>query len=44
MMLKEQIKQLQEECQIPQRKLVAALDIDTATYFKYEKGERRPKR
>ncbi|MDR2651641.1 MAG: helix-turn-helix domain-containing protein [Prevotellaceae bacterium] len=44
MMFTEQIKQLREERQIPQRKLAAALDIDTATYCKYEKGERRPKR
>ena len=40
----EKIKQLREEQQIPQRKLAAALDIDTATYCKYEKGEGRPKR
>jgi transcriptional regulator with XRE-family HTH domain len=40
----EQIKRLREERQIPQRKMAAALDIDTATYCKYEKGERRPKR
>jgi DNA-binding transcriptional regulator YiaG len=39
----EQIKQLREEQQIPQRKLATVLDIDTATYCKYEKGERRPK-
>jgi transcriptional regulator with XRE-family HTH domain len=44
MMFTEQIKQLREKRQIPQRKLAAALDIDTATYCKYEKGERRPKR
>ena len=44
MMFTEQIKRLREERQIPQRKLAAALDIDTATYCKYEKGERRPKR
>jgi transcriptional regulator with XRE-family HTH domain len=44
MMFTERIKQLREERQIPQRKLAAALDIDTATYCKYEKGERRPKR
>jgi transcriptional regulator with XRE-family HTH domain len=43
-MFTEQIKRLREERQIPQRKLAAALDIDTATYCKYEKGERRPKR
>jgi transcriptional regulator with XRE-family HTH domain len=44
MMFTERIKQLREEQQIPQRKLAAALEIDTATYCKYEKGERRPKR
>jgi transcriptional regulator with XRE-family HTH domain len=44
MMFTERIKQLGEERQIPQRKLAAALDIDTATYCKYEKGELRPKR
>lgn len=44
MVFTERIKQLREEHQIPQRKLAAALDIDTATYCKYEKGERRPKR
>jgi transcriptional regulator with XRE-family HTH domain len=44
MMFTEEIRQLREERQIPQRKLAAALDIDTATYCKYEKGERRPKR
>jgi len=43
-MFTERIKQLREERQIPQRKLAAVLDIDTATYCKYEKGERRPKR
>ena len=43
-MFTEQIKRLREERQIPQRKLAAALDIDTATYCKYEKGKRRPKR
>ena len=43
-MFTEQIKRLRKERQIPQRKLAAALDIDTATYCKYEKGERRPKR
>jgi transcriptional regulator with XRE-family HTH domain len=44
MMFTERIKQLREERQIPQRKLAAALDIDTATYCKYEKGGRRPRR
>jgi Helix-turn-helix. len=44
MMFTERIKQLRKERQIPQRKLAAVLDIDTATYCKYEKGERRVKR
>jgi len=40
-MFNERIKQLREDCQIPQRKLAAAMDIDTASYCKIEKGERR---
>jgi len=40
----ERIKQLREECQMPQRQFAAALEIDTATYCKIEKGERRVKR
>jgi len=43
-MFTERIKQLREECQIPQRVLAAALEIDTATYCKIEKGERKAKR
>ena len=39
----ERIRQLREECQMPQRQLAAALEIDTATYSKIEKGERRVK-
>ena len=39
----ERIKQLREEHQLPQRKLATTLDIDTATYCKIEKGERRVK-
>ena len=39
----ERIKQLREDCQLPQRQLAAALEIDTATYSKIEKGERRVK-
>jgi transcriptional regulator with XRE-family HTH domain len=38
------IRTLREEKQIPQRQLAAALDIDTATYCKIEKGIRRAKR
>ena len=44
MMFIGRIRQLREECQMPQRKLAAVLDIDTATYCKIEKGERRVKR
>jgi transcriptional regulator with XRE-family HTH domain len=40
----ERIKQLRESLQIPQRKMAAALDIDTATYCKFEKGERKVRR
>ena len=40
----ERIKQLREEQQLPLRKLAAALDIDSATYWKFEKGDRRVKR
>jgi transcriptional regulator with XRE-family HTH domain len=39
----ERIKQLREDRQLPQRKLATTLDIDTATYCKIEKGERRVK-
>jgi transcriptional regulator with XRE-family HTH domain len=44
MIFTERIKQLREALQMPQRKLAAALEIDTATYCKIEKGERRAKR
>jgi transcriptional regulator with XRE-family HTH domain len=40
----EKIKQLREERQLPLRKLAAALDIDSATYWKIERGERRAKK
>jgi len=40
----ERIKQLREERQLPLRKLAAALDIDSATYWKIEKGERRARK
>lgn len=40
----EYIKQFREERQMPQRQLAAALEIDTATYCKMEKGERRVRR
>jgi transcriptional regulator with XRE-family HTH domain len=38
------IRQIREEQQIPQRKLAAALDMDTATYSKLERGLLRAKR
>lgn len=38
------IRTLREEKQIPQRQLASALEIDTATYCKIEKGDRRAKR
>ena len=38
------IKTIREEKQIPQRQLASALEIDTATYCKIEKGDRRAKR
>jgi transcriptional regulator with XRE-family HTH domain len=43
MKFSEHIRQLREEIQMPQRQLAAALEIDTATYCKIEKGERRAK-
>lgn len=44
MLFTEFIRQSREQLQLPQRKLAEALDIDTATYCKIEKGERRVKR
>jgi transcriptional regulator with XRE-family HTH domain len=40
----ERIKKLREEQQLPLRKLAAALDIDSATYWKIEKGKRRARK
>ena len=40
----EKIKQLREQSQLPQRKVAEALDIDSATYCKIERGERKAKR
>ena len=39
----EHIREIREKQQIPQRQLAAALEIDTATYCKIEKGERKVK-
>ena len=44
MLFGEKIKQLRDEQQMPQRQIAAALEIDTATYCKIEKGDRRAKR
>ncbi|GHT29152.1 transcriptional regulator [Bacteroidia bacterium] len=44
MMFYDRIKQLREARQMPQRKLAAALDIDTASYCKIERGERRARK
>ncbi|MDL2255655.1 helix-turn-helix domain-containing protein [Parabacteroides sp. OttesenSCG-928-K15] len=44
MLFTEFIKQSREQQQLPQRKLAEALDIDTATFCKIEKGERKAKR
>lgn len=43
-MFSKRIKELRIQNQIPQRQLAAALNIDTATYCKIEKGERKAKR
>jgi transcriptional regulator with XRE-family HTH domain len=40
----ERIRQLREQCQLPQRKVAEALDIDSATYCKIERGERRARK
>lgn len=44
MLFTEKIKELRILNQIPQRQIVAAFDIDTATYCKIEKGKRRAKK
>lgn len=44
MLFAEKIKQLRDFRQMPQRQIAAALEIDTATYCKIEKGDRRAKR
>mgnify|MGYP002209949760 FL=1 len=41
-MLPERLKQLRDAAGLPQRKLAAALDIDTATYSKIENGKIMP--
>lgn len=44
MLFTEKIKELRIQSQMPQRQLAAALEIDTATYCKIEKGERKAKK
>ena len=43
-LLGNKLKALREVKQMPQRQLAASLEIDTATYCKIEKGDRRAKR
>lgn len=43
-MFSERIKELRIQNQMPQRQLAAALEIDTATYCKIERGERKARR
>lgn len=44
MLLSDKLKELREEMKQPQRKVAAALDIDTATYSKIENGKYMPNR
>lgn len=44
MMLSEKLKEQRKQCNLSQRKVAAALDIDTATYCKIENGNYSPKR
>lgn len=44
MLFSERIKELRMQYQLPQCHLAAVLHIDTATYCKIEKGERKAKR
>ena len=44
MPLSDKLKELREEMKLPQRKVAAALDIDTATYSKIENGKYMPNR
>lgn len=43
-MLSNKLKELRKQCDLPQRKVAAALDIDTATYCKIENGNYSPRR
>ena len=44
MLFTEKIKELRIQNQMSQRQIAAALDIDTETYCKIEKGERKAKK
>jgi SAM-dependent methyltransferase/DNA-binding XRE family transcriptional regulator len=44
MLFVEKIKPLQEKKQMPQRKFAAGLEIDSATYWKIERGKRRARK
>lgn len=44
MLLSDKLKELRENAKQPQRRVAAALDIDTATYCKMEKGLYIPRR
>lgn len=44
MVFTEKIKQLREQLNLPQRKVAEALNIDSATYCKIERGERKAKK
>lgn len=44
MIFTEKIKQLREQLDLPQRKVAEALNIDSATYCKIERGERKAKK
>jgi len=43
-MLSDRQKEIQRQNDLPQRKVAAGLDIDTATYCKTENGNYLPKR
>lgn len=44
MLFAERIKELRIQRKMPQRQIAATLDIDTATYCKIERGERKAKK
>ncbi len=44
MLLSDKLKELRDQVKQPQRKIAAALDIDTATYSKIENGKYMPNR